>query len=133
STAAATAARPATPAGRTCADAHATSAAAAPTPAPTSGKWTVPRPTSAGPIPAPRPTGTTVRNATAALRPASTAGRPSGAGIRDAGVLERRHVAQQHEGGLDHRQRQGGPAALAQPQPEVEQRRQAELGEDGGV
>src|SRR4051812_24859259 len=94
---------------------------AAPIAAPTNGTSAAPRATSAASSWIRRPTGTRVRNATAAARPRSSA-----AGIGDAGAGERRHLLENGDRRAEERQCKRCARSLAKPKSEVEQRLDAE-------
>src|SRR5262249_36806954 len=113
-------------AGRTWPRPSAIPATRAPTAAPTSGKAGAPRATSAASISTSRPAGIRVRKATAPSTALPT-------GIGHACGLEARHLVQHGQGGLDDRDGECGPGALSQPEPEVEQRLEAERLEDEAV
>src|SRR5207248_2451914 len=115
SAAEATARPPAASGGRTRTARAATTPAVAPTPAPTSGNRTEPRLMSAACSWSRRPTGTRVRKATAAIAAlAAGIGHPRGG--------EGRHLGDDRQRALDHGQCEGGAAALAEAQAEIEQR-----------
>src|SRR5438105_7300487 len=90
-------------------------------PAPTSGKSAPPRATSAASRSTKRPTGTRVKNATAAASP-----RTSAAGIGDSGVVEGRHLLEDRERRPQERQRKRRTGPLPQPKLEIEQRLEPE-------
>src|SRR5918996_6210506 len=119
----ATASAAATRAGTTSSSARALRPTAPPIAAPTSGKKTDPRATASPSRSTRRPMGTIVRKATAA----AAARIVSGTRIRHTRVVERRHVGEKSQPRLDDGERERRPAALSQPEPEIEERAQPEI------
>src|SRR5581483_6442367 len=104
------------------------SPATSPTPAPTTGNRTSPRATSSALTWIRRPSGTRVRNVTAAR-----AARPLAVTTADPSGLKCRHLVEDRERRLDERQRQRSAAPLAEAEPEVQQRLELEGVEDEAV